>query len=187
MKSGIIVLKKEEGITSQGAVNRVKRLLSAEKAGHTGTLDPLATGVLPILIGRAVKASEYMLSSDKHYRATLRLGITTDTEDITGNILTESCTIPSEETVLRAVSEFVGDIMQIPPMYSALKVNGKKLCADLSSDKADGVVKLFPHVSVLVNAILRAVIVNYARSVAIYAVKLACRGQLGGRKHRKGY
>ncbi len=128
MKSGIIVLKKEEGITSQGAVNRVKRLFSAEKAGHTGTLDPLATGVLPILIGRAVKASEYMLSSDKYYRATLRLGITTDTEDITGTVLSETDALPKEDEVISAVSGFVGEIMQTPPMYSALKINGKKLC-----------------------------------------------------------
>ena len=133
MKSGIVVLKKEEGITSQGAVNRVKRLLSADKAGHTGTLDPLATGVLPVLVGRAVKASEYMLTSDKYYRATLRLGITTDTEDITGSILSESDSVPDEEEVLKAVFEFVGDIMQTPPMYSALKVGGKKLC-DLARD-----------------------------------------------------
>ena len=133
MKSGIVVLKKEEGITSQGAVNRVKRLFSADKAGHTGTLDPLATGVLPVLIGRAVKASEYMLTSDKYYRATLKLGITTDTEDITGATLTESDSIPDENTVLKAISEFVGEIMQTPPMYSALKVGGKKLC-DLARD-----------------------------------------------------
>ena len=128
MKSGIIVLKKEEGITSQGAVNRIKRLFGAKKAGHTGTLDPLATGVLPILIERAVKASEYMLSSDKYYRAVMRLGITTDTEDITGNILSESDIIPSEEEVMRAVASLVGESLQTPPMYSALKVGGKKLC-----------------------------------------------------------
>ena len=128
MKSGIVVLKKEEGITSQGAVNRVKRLFAEKKAGHTGTLDPLATGVLPVLIGRAVKASEYMLSSDKFYRATLKLGLTTDTEDITGEVLTECENIPGEEAVLSAVQKFVGEIMQTPPMYSALKVGGKKLC-----------------------------------------------------------
>ena len=128
MKSGIVVLKKEEGITSQGAVNRIKRLFGAKKAGHTGTLDPLATGVLPILIGRGVKASEYMLASDKYYRAVLKLGITSDTEDITGNILTECHDIPSEELVLSAIKEFEGEIMQTPPMYSALKVGGKKLC-----------------------------------------------------------
>ena len=128
MISGIVVLKKEEGITSQGAVKRVQRLFGATKAGHTGTLDPLATGVLPILLGRAVKASEYMLSSDKHYRATLRLGITTDTEDVTGSILTETDNIPSESEVFAAVMKFIGETKQIPPMYSALKVGGKKLC-----------------------------------------------------------
>ncbi len=128
MKSGIVVLKKEEGITSQGAVNRVKRLFGVSKAGHTGTLDPLATGVLPILIGRAVKASEYMLSSDKYYRARLKLGITTDTEDITGTVLTESRVVPSEDAVFKAIKSFEGEIMQIPPMYSALKVGGRKLC-----------------------------------------------------------
>lgn len=133
MKSGIVVLKKEEGITSQGAVTRVKRLFAADKAGHTGTLDPLATGVLPVLIGRAVKASEYMLTSDKYYKATLRLGITTDTEDITGTVLTETDDIPDEGEVLKTVSKFVGEIMQTPPMYSALKVGGKKLC-DLARD-----------------------------------------------------
>jgi tRNA pseudouridine55 synthase len=128
MKNGIFVLKKEEGMTSQSAVTRVKRLLGADKAGHTGTLDPMATGVLPVLIGRAVKASEYMLSSDKYYRAVLRLGITSDTEDVTGEILTRTDDIPGEDEVLSAISEFVGNIKQVPPMYSALKVGGKKLC-----------------------------------------------------------
>ncbi len=128
MKSGVVILNKGEGITSQGAVNRVKRLFSADKAGHTGTLDPLATGVLPILIGRGVKASEYMLSSDKHYIATLLLGKTTDTEDITGAVLSESNIIPSEDEVIAAVNSMLGDSMQTPPMYSALKVGGKKLC-----------------------------------------------------------
>lgn len=128
MRSGIVVLKKEEGITSQDAVNRIKRIFGADKAGHTGTLDPLATGVLPVLIGRAVKASEYLLTSDKYYKATLRLGITTDTEDITGAVLGTSDKIPSESEVLSAISSFVGEIMQTPPMYSALKVGGKKLC-----------------------------------------------------------
>lgn len=128
MKSGIVVLKKEEGITSQGAVNRVKRLFDVSKAGHTGTLDPLATGVLPILVGRAVKASEYMLTSDKYYKATLMLGITTDTEDISGSVLTKCDTIPCENEVLSAIQKFTGEILQTPPMYSALKVGGKKLC-----------------------------------------------------------
>ena len=128
MKSGVVILNKEEGITSQGAVNRVKRLFGIDKAGHTGTLDPLATGVLPILIGRAVKASEFLLTGDKHYSATMLLGIETDTEDITGRVLSESDNIPGEEEVFSAVKAMLGDSMQIPPMYSAIKVGGKKLC-----------------------------------------------------------
>ena len=106
----------------------MKRIFGASKAGHTGTLDPMATGVLPVLIERGVKASEFMLSSDKHYVATLLLGITTDTEDVTGETLTESDNIPTESEVLSVVDSFVGEYMQTPPMYSALKVGGKKLC-----------------------------------------------------------
>ena len=126
--SGIVIINKGEGITSQGVVKRVSRLFAERKAGHTGTLDPLATGVLPVLVGRAVKASEYMLTSDKYYRATLRLGLTTDTEDITGEVISECENIPEEEEVLRVIDSFVGEIYQVPPMYSALKVGGKKLC-----------------------------------------------------------
>ena len=126
---GIIVVNKGEGITSHSVVSRVKRLFSASKAGHTGTLDPLATGVLPVLVGRGVKASEFMLSSDKYYRAELTLGITTDTEDITGEVLTRSdLPLPSEAEVLACIEGFVGNIKQTPPMYSALKIGGKKLC-----------------------------------------------------------
>ena len=128
MKNGVVIINKEIGPTSQGVVNRVKRIFGVSKAGHTGTLDPMATGVLPVLIERGVKASEFMLSSDKHYVATLLLGITTDTEDVTGEILTESDNIPTESEVLSVVESFVGEYMQTPPMYSALKVGGKKLC-----------------------------------------------------------
>ena len=128
MKNGVIIINKEEGLTSQGVVSRVKRILGVKKAGHTGTLDPMATGVLPVLIERGVKASEFMLTSDKHYIATLLLGVTTDTEDVTGEVLTESENIPTEAEVLEAVASFVGKYMQTPPMYSALKVGGKKLC-----------------------------------------------------------
>lgn len=126
--SGLVIVNKEEGITSQGVVNRVKRIFGVAKAGHTGTLDPMATGVLPVLIGRGVKASEFMLTSEKHYGATLLLGVTTDTEDVTGEVLTECEVNLTEEEVLSAISRFVGEIMQTPPMYSALKVGGKKLC-----------------------------------------------------------
>lgn len=133
MKNGVIIINKEIGPTSQGVVNRVKRIFNVKKAGHTGTLDPMATGVLPVLIERGVKASEFMLSSDKHYVATLLLGVTTDTEDVTGEILTESDHIPDESRVIEVLSSFVGSYMQTPPMYSALKVGGKKLC-DLARD-----------------------------------------------------
>ena len=127
MKNGVVIINKESGLSSQAVVNRVKRLFGVEKAGHTGTLDPMATGVLPVLVGRAVKASEFMLTEDKHYVATLRLGMTTDTEDVTGEVLSVDPRVPSEEEVLAAVASFVGEYLQTPPMYSALKVGGKKL------------------------------------------------------------
>ena len=128
MTDGILLIDKEQNLTSQGVVTRVKRLLGAAKAGHTGTLDPMATGVLPILVGRGVKASEFMLTAEKHYEAELTLGLTTDTEDIWGETLTHTDAIPSEEAVMAALDAFRGEILQTPPMYSALKVGGKKLC-----------------------------------------------------------
>ena len=125
---GLVIVNKSEGPSSQAVVNRVKRIFGASKAGHTGTLDPLATGVLPILLGRAVKASEFLLTEDKHYGATLLLGERRDTEDVTGELLSSSDEIPTEKEVLSAVQSFVGKIKQTPPMYSALKVGGRKLC-----------------------------------------------------------
>lgn len=127
VRSGVVIINKENGITSQGVVNRVKRIFGVDKAGHTGTLDPMACGVLPVLIGRAVKASEFMLTQDKHYSAILTLGLTTDTEDITGKVLTECDDIPNDDEVLGVIESFVGKYMQTPPMYSAIKVGGKKL------------------------------------------------------------
>ena len=126
-KSGIVLLEKEAGMTSHTAVRRLARLFGVEKAGHTGTLDPMATGVLPVLIGRGVKASEYLTEGDKHYIATLRLGLTTDTEDISGTTLRVSDRLPDEVEVLAALQAFRGEILQTPPMYSALKVGGHKL------------------------------------------------------------
>lgn len=125
--SGLLLLDKPEKITSQGAVSRVRRLLNVKTAGHTGTLDPMATGVLPVLVGRAVKASEYLLEGDKHYDAVLRLGLTTDTEDTTGKVLTQTDALPSEEEVLQVAAAFLGESMQIPPMYSAIRVGGRRL------------------------------------------------------------
>ena len=127
--SGILVLDKGEGMTSQTAVSRTRRLFGADKAGHSGTLDPMATGVLPVLLGGATVAAEYLVSGEKHYIATLRLGLVTDTEDVTGTTLTEwSGFLPTEAAVRAAAAAFLGETMQIPPMYSALKQGGKKLC-----------------------------------------------------------
>ena len=127
MTDGVLLIHKPYGITSFDVVARVRRLYGTKQVGHTGTLDPIATGLLPVLVGRAVKASEFLTEKDKEYIAGLRLGITTDTEDITGSILTETQTIPSREAVLTTANSFVGEIMQVPPMYSALKVGGEKL------------------------------------------------------------
>lgn len=127
MADGIIIIDKPEGVSSFSAVARIRRLFGEKKVGHTGTLDPLATGVLPILVGRAVKASDYLLTSDKHYIATLKLGLATDTEDITGEVISRSENIPTEAQVREVVASFIGSYMQTPPMYSAIKVGGKKL------------------------------------------------------------
>ena len=126
--SGVIIINKPEGMTSHDVVNKMRRLFSTKRVGHTGTLDPMATGVLVVLIGRAAKAAEYLSSDEKGYLATLRLGATYDTEDITGTPLSVCEDIPDENTVYTAINGFVGEISQIPPMYSALKVNGQKLC-----------------------------------------------------------
>ena len=125
--NGLLILNKPAGMTSHTAVARVRHLVGADKAGHTGTLDPLATGVLPVLLGRAAKASAFLTEQDKHYIAIMRLGLSTDTQDITGTVLSRSENIPSSDRVLRALSCFTGDLMQVPPMYSALKVGGQKL------------------------------------------------------------
>ncbi len=125
--SGILCINKPSGFTSHDVVNKLRRLYNTKKVGHTGTLDPMATGVLIVLIGGAVKASEYLMSQKKAYLAGLRLGLTSDTEDISGTILTRCEDLPKKEEVFAVCKDFVGDIMQIPPMYSALKVGGKKL------------------------------------------------------------
>ena len=125
--SGVLIVDKPTDMTSHDAVNIMRRLYNTKKVGHTGTLDPMATGLLVILIGRAAKAAEYLVSDEKKYIAGLRLGVTTDTGDTTGKILTESDDIPDRERVLETAESFVGAGQQIPPMYSALKVDGQKL------------------------------------------------------------
>ena len=126
--SGVLIVDKHTGLTSHDIVGKVRRLYGTRRVGHTGTLDPDASGVLVVLIGRAAKAAEYLASDTKRYRARLRLGITTDTEDATGSVLTECADIPDAAAVIDACARFVGDIKQIPPMYSALKKDGQKLC-----------------------------------------------------------
>ncbi|MBR4070948.1 MAG: tRNA pseudouridine(55) synthase TruB [Clostridia bacterium] len=125
--TGVLVVNKHEGVTSHRIVQILRRLYDTARVGHTGTLDPMATGVLPILLGRAVKASDYLVSEEKEYIATLRLGVTTDTLDTTGEILSTSDNIPKEAAVLEAAKSFIGEIEQIPPMYSAIKIDGQKL------------------------------------------------------------
>ena len=125
--SGVLLVNKHRGVTSHDIVFKIRRLYGTKRVGHTGTLDPMATGVLPVLIGRAAKAAEYLLSENKKYTAEVKLGITTDTEDTTGNILTACDILPTKEEFFAACKRFEGEISQIPPMYSALKVNGKKL------------------------------------------------------------
>lgn len=126
--SGVLIVNKHAGVTSHDIVYKIRRLYGTKRVGHTGTLDPMAEGVLVMLVGRAAKAAEYLVSDSKRYTAGLRLGITTDTEDTTGNLLSASESIPSADTVASVCQGFVGRYDQIPPMYSALKVNGQKLC-----------------------------------------------------------
>ena len=130
--SGILLIDKPSGMTSHDVVGRVRRLYATRRVGHTGTLDPMATGVLVVLIGRAAKASEYIAHDEKSYDAILRLGMTSDTEDTTGIIdplsVCDVQALPSLQKVLAVAERFKGSIAQIPPMYSALKVGGQKLC-----------------------------------------------------------
>ena len=125
--SGVLIVHKHAGVTSHNIVGAVRRLYHTRRVGHAGTLDPMATGVLVVLIGRAAKASEYLSHDAKHYRATLRLGLTTDTEDTTGAVLTTSENIPTNKELQAVLPSFRGEILQVPPMYSALKVDGQKL------------------------------------------------------------
>ncbi len=125
--SGVLLIDKPMGMTSHDVVGKIRRLYNTKKVGHTGTLDPLATGVLVVLVGRAAKAAEYLVCDTKEYIAGIKFGITSDTEDITGSITSITDLPPAEEAVTLAVNSFVGDYRQIPPMYSALKIGGRKL------------------------------------------------------------
>lgn len=126
--NGVLVVDKPVGITSQIVITAVRRVTGERRVGHCGTLDPLASGVLPVMVGKATKACEYLMDHEKTYTASVRLGVTTDSEDITGQVLTTyEGTLPSFDAFRTAAEAFVGEIEQIPPMYSALKQNGQKL------------------------------------------------------------
>lgn len=125
--TGIILIDKPKDITSFGAVARVRRICGEKKCGHTGTLDPMATGLLTVMLGGATRFSELLPSHDKAYRAEFRLGTVTDTLDITGKVLETRPVSANAAQVAAALAEFVGEIEQLPPMYSAVSVNGKRL------------------------------------------------------------
>lgn len=126
--SGILLLDKPSGISSNAALQQVKRLYNAAKAGHTGNLDPLANGMLPICLGEATKIAAFLLDADKHYRAECRLGATTTTGDTEGEVLVERpVPVLSSRTIEPILERFRGEIQQVPPMYSALKHHGQPL------------------------------------------------------------
>ncbi len=124
---GIVIVDKPAGWTSQDVVSKLRGVLHTKRIGHGGTLDPMATGVLPVFVGRATRGVEFFEHADKVYEATLRLGITTDTEDTSGTVLEEKPVCVSQAQVLAVLEQFKGEIQQIPPMYSAIKINGQKL------------------------------------------------------------
>lgn len=128
--NGVIVIDKERGMTSFDVVAKIRKLAGTKKVGHTGTLDPDATGVLPVCIGNATRAADIMTGSDeKRYTALLRLGSATDTQDATGKVIARGdASAVTEEALAEALSRFTGAQKQIPPMYSAIKIGGKKLC-----------------------------------------------------------
>ena len=127
MYNGILIVNKPEGVSSHGAVARLRRILGEKKIGHGGTLDPMAQGVLPVFIGRATRASGLLQEGGKSYLAHVRFGISTDTQDTTGRVLTQSGAAPERAQIKEALSAFRGEIRQIPPMYSALSVGGVRL------------------------------------------------------------
>ena len=125
--NGIVIIDKPQDWTSQDVVSKLRGVLRTKRIGHGGTLDPMATGVLPVFVGRGTRAVEFFEHAEKTYEATLRLGLTTDTEDITGTVLSQQDAFVTGSMLEDGLSRFRGDILQVPPMYSALKVNGQKL------------------------------------------------------------
>ena len=129
---GIIVINKPKGITSREVVNKVCKLLNTKKVGHTGTLDPIATGVLVLCVGKATKLVETLTSNDKEYVATVKLGILTDTLDTDGTIIEKKCVNLDKDKLVNVLNSFIGTYNQEVPIYSAVKVNGKKEVLDVT-------------------------------------------------------
>lgn len=125
--NGIVIVDKPAGWTSQDVTARLRRVFDTRRIGHGGTLDPMATGVLPVFVGRATRGVEFFEHAEKIYEAELRLGITTETEDLSGEVLSRQTVSVTREEFLGVLERFRGEIMQVPPMYSALKINGQKL------------------------------------------------------------
>lgn len=125
--NGIILVDKPQDWTSHDVVAKLRGMLHERRIGHSGTLDPLATGLLVVFVGRATRAVEFAEADSKEYITGLHLGVSTDTQDITGNIVASSGALPDEAALREAIGRFIGDIEQIPPMYSAIKIGGKKL------------------------------------------------------------
>lgn len=125
---GIVIVDKPQDWTSQDVTAKLRGVFQTRRIGHGGTLDPMAIGVLPVFVGRATRGVEFFEHAEKTYEAVLRLGITTDTEDITGTVLETKDVSVSEEEILTVLEQFKGEIQQIPPMYSAIKIGGQKLC-----------------------------------------------------------
>lgn len=128
MASGIVIIDKPQDWTSQDVTARLRRVYQTRRIGHGGTLDPMATGVLPVFVDRATRAVEFFEHAEKTYETVLRLGIATDTQDITGTVLSQQPVCVTREQLEQTLAAFRGPILQVPPMYSALKVNGQKLC-----------------------------------------------------------
>ncbi len=126
--NGIVIVDKPQGWTSQDVTARLRRVFQTRRIGHGGTLDPMATGVLPVFVGRATRGVEFFEHAEKTYETVLRLGLTTDTEDISGTVLTQTEACVTDAQLEAVLEQFRGEIMQVPPMYSALKINGQKLC-----------------------------------------------------------
>lgn len=127
MPNGIIIVNKPAGWTSQDVAAKLRGVFHEKRVGHGGTLDPMATGVLPIFVGRATRAVEFFEHADKEYLATLRLGTVTDTQDTTGTVLETRPVCVTEQVLSKVLTEFTGELSQLPPMYSAVKIHGQKL------------------------------------------------------------